>query len=119
MAYDTAVIIAYSAISFTMAYLAMNIDRKEHGAIQILFIFLALYGGWALLGAVGGILDLEGADQLIPLNNAYITVQFWATYAILGYVFLMFIWTLKSVIMERKNRRKDELQPSGPGDVRF
>lgn len=119
MAYDTAVIIAYAAISAIMAYLAMNVDREKHGAIQILFIFLSLYGCWAILGAVGAIMEVQAITQLLPLNTAYMMIQMWATIFTLFYLFIMMIWNLYQYLIKLKGRRKDGLTPTSEAGVAF
>lgn len=119
MGFSVAVIMGYIGVAFIMAYLAMNVDREKHGAIQILFIFLSLYGVWATLGMTGAILEAQGILTFQPLNTAYITIQLWATVFVLGYLFIMMIWNLYQYLIKLKGRRKDGLQPTSEAGVGF
>lgn len=113
MAYDVAVVLAYSAISFTMGYIAMKIDRQEHGVLQVFFLMLSLYGVLSVIGSVSVILQVESITQFDPMVNSTLVVWQWATIFVLGYIFIMFIWNIIQMLIGYIDRKKKERLGTG------
>lgn len=109
MAYEIAVVLGFLGISFISAYLAMNIDRKQHGAIQILLIFVSMASWLLILSSIQIILEVEGKTELSNLVLAAWWSLFLIIFFMLFYVSLGFIYNLKDVVKRRKANRKDGL----------
>lgn len=105
MAYDTAVVLGFLGISAIMGYLAMNVDKKEHGAIQILFVFVSMVFQYATLGAIKGILENESITKLDPLVNAALSGYFWIIFFVMFYMLAVFVWNLRKLADLKKQEK--------------
>lgn len=108
-------ILGYIIISAIMAYLAMNVDREQHGHIQILFIFLSLYFTMSALVGIQVVMDIKGILLLSGLNNTMLTVMSWVSWFILGYVIIIFLYNLFTALADmaqnRRTKKRGGLKP--------
>lgn len=116
--FPMAFILAYAVIAGIMAFLAMNMDKEQHGHIQILFIFLSLYSVISCLGATQVIIDLQGIPMLGSANLAIFTAFFWSSWFVLAYIILVFIRNLimaiQEMYIEKKAKKRGGLRPLEP-----
>lgn len=105
MAYDTAVVICFLGVAAITAYLAMNMDKKVHGLLQVLFIIVSMTMQYAAVGAVRVILDIEAISQFDSLVNSVLTAYFWVLFFTMFYVMLLFGWNWFKR-MQSKGREK-------------
>lgn len=96
-------------IAGIMAYMAMNIDRKEHGAIQMFFIFISMVLQYASMGVVQSSMVVLGITSYSPLVNTIHMVYFWVIFFLLFYISAGFLFNLVNVVKRRKYMRKDGL----------
>lgn len=109
-------ILAYVGIAGIAAYVSMNTDRNVHGAIQVFFLFLAIFMIWQAIGAIRSALDIMGILLLDGIVNTSITVWFYSAMFILAYVMIMFVYNLYVRIINyygaKERRRRGGLDPT-------
>lgn len=116
--FPLALILAYVAIAAIMAYLAMNIDREQHGHLQILFMFLSLYSSFSAVVGLQVMIDLQSIPGMGHINTTIITVFSWVSWFIMGYVILIFIYNLimalQDQVAQKKAKQRGGLSPLKP-----
>lgn len=116
--FPMAMILAYIAIAAIMAYFAMNIDREQHGHLQILLMFLSLYSAFSAVVGLQVMVDLQGIPNVGYINDTMITVFSWVSWFIMGYVILIFIYSLimalQDQVAQRKAKQRGGLSPLRP-----
>lgn len=108
MAYDVALVLGFGAIAFVMAYMAFNLDREEHGILQILFMFLAFFSILNVHGSMLVLLEEQAITAFNPMIEAQLNVFIWGLYLTLGYIFLVFMYrtALKMIYAFTKSKEK-------------
>lgn len=106
MAYDTAIVLGFAAISFIMAYLAFKVDPKQHGVLQILFMVLSLGGILNIIGSMNTIIEIQGISQFSGITQYSLIVWIWATVFVIFYIIVIFIWVVVHKAKEYIDRKK-------------
>ena len=94
MAYDTALIIGFVGVSFIMAYISMNLNRREHGALQLLFLTLSFYSVWGTFTAMLVMLEEQSITNFNPLIESFMNVFIWGGVFLIFYMIVYFIYNL-------------------------
>lgn len=110
MAIEIAIVLGLAAISGVLAYLSMQVDREQHGVLQILFLMMSLWIGLADFGAITEIVTIEGTYiAIVPLLIGSMTVFMWGAIFVTFYLIIVFIWNvfmnLRKKHKERENAR--------------
>lgn len=112
---DTSIMLTYltavggfAAVSFILAYIAMNLDKKEHGALQIFFAVLSYLFLWVVAGFIRAALDEAGISRVDPLMESVLIVMTWGGVFFIFYLIVYFLWNLvKRMNMKKKAKEND------------
>jgi len=106
MAYEIA--IAVGGIGAAGLFLFLSIQMsKQHGALQILFMFMGLYLIGLTLGSVNEIAIAESSPAVtIKLIQTCITTVTWTIYISMSYFMIMFLWgVMRTMLPWGKNKK--------------
>lgn len=106
--YAIAFILAYVAFAALMAYIGMNINREQHGHIQILFLFLSLYSALSAIVGLQVMTDMLNIPNLGSINNVVIIFFPWFLWFMLGYMIIVFVFNLLRALREWFDEKKAE-----------
>ena len=105
MAIETAIVLGLAAISGILAYLSMQVDREQHGVLQILFLMMSLWVALADLGLIADIVVVEGTySSVTPLLVNTMTVFMWGSIFVMFYIIIIFLW---NVFMNFRQKHKE------------
>lgn len=108
MSIETAVVLGIAAISGILAYLSMQVDREQHGVLQILFLMMSLWTALADLGIISEIIITDATyTVLTPLMNSLMTVFMWGSIFVMFYIIVVFIWNLFMGLRKKHKEREN------------
>ena len=107
MSYEIAIVIGLAAISFVLAYLSMNLNKEEHGALQVFFASLSLFFLWAVLSSVQVIMEIYSITAFLPLLLSMTNILIWGGIFFIFYNFVIFVRNI-FLNLQIKKRRKSE-----------
>lgn len=102
MAGEEALAILIFSVTFMFSYLAVNIDKK-HGAMQIFFMFCAMYAG--IVGVALGI-EIAGSATLKALMSSYYTIMLYIPVIVAFYFIIQLVWNL--FVQNKSGKEKDD-----------
>jgi hypothetical protein len=113
--YLIAVIFGLFAIAFILIYIAFQLTDTQHGALQILFVSIAVFILWAIANVTESVLYINNITLVIPLITTIETILVWGGVFFIFYLIVFFIWNLvKKFKYEKKKKAQDPFR-SGDG----
>ena len=105
MSWEIAVVFVPSIIAVVFAYLSMNIKGDEYRPLQLFFFFISLY---SIIIATEVMFFIAEAHTLTEISSIAITfyriIGHYVLYFVLAVVFILFLQSLISGIIEKRKR---------------
>jgi hypothetical protein len=107
--FETILGIVLAASIFTFSYIAINLDKKQHGALSIMFIILSLFMvmiGLNLASDTAKVMDMNVTMSNNILNQAYTPMNY--VVVIVAFYFIIFFIGNTLEIMAQKKEDKEK-----------
>jgi len=108
-------IIGMGILSFVMAYMALNMDKDEHGLLSIFFFVMSFAALINVIGVMAVVQEKNTLESIRPMMESTTTVWTWALVFFIGYLSLYVVWKiflrLKGFVDESSHERRGGNDP--------